>query len=268
MALPLTGSGTEWVAWPFGRDATGACRREATAVRPGGHAFTGAQGETRSKRSTRRPPASLYRPATLVHLALMAAKKKPSPKKAVAASGAKGAPARPKGKLPKALAHAESALRAIALGYPESHEDFPWGERALKVKGKVFAFMYFSDNGLSLTTKLAQTQDIALSLPFAKPTGYGLGKSGWVTARFAPGETPPLGLLAAFIDESYRAVAPKKLVATLPVAGGDAAGAASEGRAAIVPPPANRPSRRRAVSKAASSPARTRSAKSPKRRSP
>jgi hypothetical protein len=35
----------------------------------------------------------------------------------------------------------EAALRALALAYPESHEDFPWGHRAIKVRGKAFVFM-------------------------------------------------------------------------------------------------------------------------------
>ena len=39
------------------------------------------------------------------------------------------------------LTHAESALRRAALAYPETTEDFPWGHRALKVKGKVFLFL-------------------------------------------------------------------------------------------------------------------------------
>ena len=29
-------------------------------------------------------------------------------------------------------------LRAYAKAYPEAHEDFPWGESAIKVRGKVF----------------------------------------------------------------------------------------------------------------------------------
>ena len=52
-------------------------------------------------------------------------------------------------------------------------------------------------------------------LPFARPTGYGLGKSGWVTADFSEGRAPPVDLLKQWIDESYRSQAPKKLVAQL-----------------------------------------------------
>jgi hypothetical protein len=53
-------------------------------------------------------------------------------------------------------------------------------------------------------------------LPFVTPTAYGLGKSGWVSARFLAGEKLPVDLLKAWIDESYRAQAPKKLLKTLP----------------------------------------------------
>lgn len=41
---------------------------------------------------------------------------------------------------PAAFKKVETALRAHALAYPETHEDFPWGERAWKVKKKVFVF--------------------------------------------------------------------------------------------------------------------------------
>ena len=107
-------------------------------------------------------------------------------------------------------------LRDAALSYPETNEEFPWGERAIKVRGKVFLFMYASAEGLSLSVKLATNHALALELPFAQPTGYGLSKSGWTTAKFGPKEKPPMDTLLAWLDESYRSVAPKKLVATLP----------------------------------------------------
>ena len=69
---------------------------------------------------------------------------------------------------------------------------------------------------LSLSMKLPLSGVGALMLPFAAPTGYGLGKSGWITARFSRGEEIPIGMLGSWLDESYRAIAPKKLVARLP----------------------------------------------------
>ena len=109
----------------------------------------------------------------------------------------------------------ESALRSFALGFPETREDFPWGERVIKVGKKVFVFMGLGDGGLSLSVKLPESHNVALMLPFAEPTGYGLGRSGWVTARFDSQERPPEDMLCEWVEESYRAVAPKKLVASL-----------------------------------------------------
>jgi predicted DNA-binding protein (MmcQ/YjbR family) len=118
------------------------------------------------------------------------------------------------------LKESEERLRDLALAYPEAYEEFPWGHRAVKVKGKTFVFIALDEEGLSLSTKLPLSGVAALALPFASPTGYGLGKSGWVTARFAPGDEVPLELLHEWLDESYRAIAPKKLSARLPAPDG------------------------------------------------
>lgn len=116
------------------------------------------------------------------------------------------------------IAAAAEAMRRHALSFPETHEDFPWEEhRAVKVKGKAFLFMGMSLTELSFSVKLPQSRDIALMLPFAKPTGYGLGKSGWVSGYFEADARPPVDMLLAWLDESYRAIAPKKLVAQLGV---------------------------------------------------
>ncbi|HEV2851416.1 MAG TPA: MmcQ/YjbR family DNA-binding protein [Thermoanaerobaculia bacterium] len=123
------------------------------------------------------------------------------------------------GKPTEELRESEERLREIALSYPETYEEFPWGHRAVKVRKKTFVFIAFSEEGLSLSTKLPLSGVAALALPFASPTEYGLGKSGWVTARFAPGDEVPLELLREWLDESYRAIAPKKLAARLPPAG-------------------------------------------------
>jgi predicted DNA-binding protein (MmcQ/YjbR family) len=111
----------------------------------------------------------------------------------------------------------ELALRDHFIKYPEVHEDFPWGHRTLKVKGKAFVFLsHEGEQGLSLSVKLGASHETALLLPFVEPTGYGLGKSGWVSARFPDGETPPMPILMAWIDESYRLIAPKRVSAPLP----------------------------------------------------
>jgi predicted DNA-binding protein (MmcQ/YjbR family) len=116
---------------------------------------------------------------------------------------------------PKAFRQAEAALAAVALEYPGAVEEHPWGHIAIKVKGKMFLILGGTDEFLSVTAKLPSSRKFALLLPFASPTGYGLGKSGWVTGQFGPDDPVPLDRLSEWIDESYRAVAPKKLVAEL-----------------------------------------------------
>ena len=108
-----------------------------------------------------------------------------------------------------------TTLRKFALGYPEATEGMPWGHHAIKVKGKSFVFLAADAESFSLSAKLPSSAGVAVKLPFASPTEYGLGRSGWVTARFPRGARVPLDVLQLWIDESYRAVAPKRLVARL-----------------------------------------------------
>lgn len=113
------------------------------------------------------------------------------------------------------LTRAKASLRKHALAYPESYEEFPWEHSAFKVNKKVFLFMALMDGVLSLSMKLPLSGQAALNLPFASPTGYGLGKSGWVTARFEAHDEIPSDMLQEWIDESFRAIAPKKVLAKM-----------------------------------------------------
>lgn len=126
-------------------------------------------------------------------------------------------------------------LRRFGLRYPGAHTKSPWpGHLDLAVNDKTFAYLSLEGEPLSISCKLKQSSAGALLLPFASPTAYGLGRSGWVTAKFEAGERPPIDLLKAWIDESYRAQAPKRLAAQVPA----------------LPRPAS-PPRRRAVARKA-----------------
>ena len=109
----------------------------------------------------------------------------------------------------------ETALRTAGMSFPEVTEDFPWGHRALKVRGKAFVFIARELGGLSLSVKLPESNAIALSMPFVAPTGYGLGRSGWVTATLPAAAHVPLAVLLSWLEESYRAIAPKRLSRTI-----------------------------------------------------
>jgi predicted DNA-binding protein (MmcQ/YjbR family) len=104
-------------------------------------------------------------------------------------------------------------LLSLALQFPEAWEDHPWGETVAKVGKKVFVFGGVDESGVQrITVKLDESHEQALDLEGAAPAGYGLGKSGWVTL---PVTSAPVGVLSDFVEESYRRIAPKRLVAML-----------------------------------------------------
>lgn len=106
-------------------------------------------------------------------------------------------------------------LREFGLGYPGTHTKSPWpGHLDLAVKDKTFVYLSIEGEPFKISCKLPHSVAIALMLPNTEPAAYGLGKSGWVSAKF-PGGDIPVAMLKEWIDESYRAQAPKKLVASL-----------------------------------------------------
>jgi len=106
------------------------------------------------------------------------------------------------------------ALRRHGLGFPGAREDHPWGETVLKAKDKVFVFLGRAGEPLSFSVKLPRSGERLLDHDWAEPTGYGLGKSGWVTLTLRGHELSEREL-CALLEESYRAVAPKTLVRAL-----------------------------------------------------
>jgi predicted DNA-binding protein (MmcQ/YjbR family) len=113
---------------------------------------------------------------------------------------------------------ANAALREFALKLPGAYEEFPWGERVIKVNKKIFLFMGLDaeiDKGVHFGVKLPNSHEDALIFDFVSPARYNLGKSGWVSIKFLADEDPPVDLFTRWIEESYRAIAPKKLIAQL-----------------------------------------------------
>lgn len=114
---------------------------------------------------------------------------------------------------------ARERVRRFALGLPGAVEEFPWGECVAKVDRKAFAFLG-SDHGShppGMTVKLKdpEAHAHALASPGARPAGYNLGRSGWVRLALNEPEGPPVELLCDWIEESYRVIAPKRLIAEL-----------------------------------------------------
>jgi predicted DNA-binding protein (MmcQ/YjbR family) len=111
-----------------------------------------------------------------------------------------------------------AALSDAACALPGAQVDFPWGERVVKAGGKVFVFLGVDDpaaGSAGLSLKLRDSHEEAMSTPGARPTGYGLGKAGWVSIPLGGEAEPTWDQLERWLVESYRIVAPKRLVKEL-----------------------------------------------------
>jgi predicted DNA-binding protein (MmcQ/YjbR family) len=115
--------------------------------------------------------------------------------------------------MPTPFAAAAKQVHRFALGLPGAHEDHPWGETVVKVGKKIFVFLGRPRDGgpLTLSVKLPLSGSDLLLSPIATPTAYGLGKSGWVTLEFDSRRKVPVAEVCSWVEESYRAIAPKKL---------------------------------------------------------
>lgn len=112
------------------------------------------------------------------------------------------------------------ALRRVALRYPEAQEGIACEgtsveKRTIKARNKAFLFLGMADAMLKLRDSHAEATDLASK----EPSRYKVGAHGWVMVTFGSVESLPIDLLARWIDESYRLLAPKQLVALLPARG-------------------------------------------------
>jgi predicted DNA-binding protein (MmcQ/YjbR family) len=101
-------------------------------------------------------------------------------------------------------------IRALALSFPETYEDSPWGFPVFKVAAnKMFAWMMDRENCLELTVKLtAEEREIAHLLPFVRIARY-VGRYGWISADLTDEESLEAGL--EWLRESYFLNAPAGL---------------------------------------------------------
>jgi predicted DNA-binding protein (MmcQ/YjbR family) len=114
--------------------------------------------------------------------------------------------------MPKPL----DTVRKLAAQYPGAERTFILGDHEVfRVRKKVFVWLGDSEKGGTyVSVKLKDTQDAALMLPFVTPSAYGMAKWGWINADFPKGKFAP-DLVKAWIAESYRHTAPKKLLRLL-----------------------------------------------------
>jgi predicted DNA-binding protein (MmcQ/YjbR family) len=101
-------------------------------------------------------------------------------------------------------------IRSLALSFPETYEDEPWGEPVFKVaSNRMFAVLGTDGSVVYLTLKLTpEEREIAMLLPFVRTARY-LGRYGWVTATVTDEESFEAAL--EWLRESYWLRAPAEL---------------------------------------------------------
>jgi predicted DNA-binding protein (MmcQ/YjbR family) len=101
-------------------------------------------------------------------------------------------------------------IRELALSFPETYEDFPWGHPVFKVgDNKMFAGMSNEEDPLTLTVKLTpEEREIALHFAYVSVARY-VGRYGCVTAAVTDAESLENAL--EWLRESYWLNAPAAL---------------------------------------------------------
>ena len=107
------------------------------------------------------------------------------------------------------------AIRKIALSYPDVDEGSSCVNRAFKAGKKAFLYMGMKEDTYNLRLKLSNSLDEAETLEKKSPDNYSVGAHGWTLLTFHHTKQPPKKLLERWIDESFRLLAPKALVAQL-----------------------------------------------------
>ena len=101
-------------------------------------------------------------------------------------------------------------IRELALSFPETYEDFPWGHPVFKVgDNKMFAGMSNEEDPVTLTVKLTpEEREIALHFAYVSVARY-VGRYGWITAAVTDEESLENAL--EWLRESYWLNAPAAL---------------------------------------------------------
>jgi predicted DNA-binding protein (MmcQ/YjbR family) len=107
-------------------------------------------------------------------------------------------------------------VRKICLGFPETSEKLAWGHPTFRVRDKIFATIGVNadDKVVTMTTKPPPGDQEALLAegpPFFFPKYVGV--RGWI--GFVVDSKTDWKHVAELVEDSYREIAPKRLVAQL-----------------------------------------------------
>ena len=106
-------------------------------------------------------------------------------------------------------------LEAIVARLPDAQrvDIEAWGgEPTFRVNGKNFVFASPDASGISVKLSKEEAEAVCATDPAASPTGYGLGRHGWVSIDLAPPVSEARWReVEEWVRTSYVLVAPKRL---------------------------------------------------------
>ncbi len=106
-------------------------------------------------------------------------------------------------------------LEAIALALPEAvRVDIEaWdGEPTFRVRNKNFVFTNPEVTGMSVKLSQEEAEAVVATDPGAEPTGYGMGRHGWVSVQVGDdADEDRWQQITEWVRTSYTLVAPKTL---------------------------------------------------------
>ena len=111
-----------------------------------------------------------------------------------------------------------STLRDICLSYPQTSEDIKWDNPVFLVQERIFVLVSLREPDqvgiwLKAGAGVQETFTGADPVRYYRPPYF--GPKGWLGAWVSPERLPVWPVIEDLIDESYRLVAPKRLVRLL-----------------------------------------------------
>jgi len=115
--------------------------------------------------------------------------------------------------------HNMARLQRIVDRLPEAErvDVEAWGgEPTFRVRGKNFVFTDQAASGVSVKLPKDEAAAVVATDPLAQPTGYGLGRHGWVSVEIGPrANAARWRQVEEWVRTSYCMVAPKALAHTV-----------------------------------------------------
>jgi predicted DNA-binding protein (MmcQ/YjbR family) len=105
-------------------------------------------------------------------------------------------------------------LERIVARLPEAErvDIEAWGgEPTFRVRGKNFVFAALDASGISVKLSKEEAEAVVATDSLAEPTGYGLGRHGWVSVAIGKASADRWQQIEEWVRTSYTLVAPKRL---------------------------------------------------------